>query len=133
MVAASGMTATILPPEALRHLRPECIPPVVGFLVHPSNTTITGSIFEIGGGHVSQIRFERARGALLKPDSTLTPGAILQKWDKVNDFSAPTHPTEPPDFMQLLKEAQNLDKSDQGKASVNLTGKVAVITGAGAG
>ena len=86
-IAASRMTETVMPPDVLANLKPDWIVPLVAVLVHPSNTHTSGSIFEAGGGHIAQLRWERAKGLLLKADESYTPGAILKGWDKVNDFS----------------------------------------------
>ena len=126
------MTATVMPPDILESLKPEWIVPIVAVLVHPSNKEETGSIFECGGGHIAKLRWERAKGALLKTGPTLTPGAVLKKWDNVNDFSVPEHPTGVADFMSLLEQAQQLGDNEPGE-KLDFTGKVALITGGGAG
>ncbi len=131
-VAASRMTETVMPPDVLESLKPDWVVPLVAVLVHPSNKQETGSIFEVGGGHVAKLRWERAKGALLKTGPTLTPGAILNKWDNVNDFSEPSYPTGVADFMTLLEEAQKLGDNKSSKEP-DLKDKVALITGAGAG
>jgi len=126
------MTATVMPPDVLEMLKPEWIVPLVAVLVHPSNTTETGGIFEVGGGHIAKLRWERAKGALLKADSSLTPGAILRRWDDVNDFSKPSYPTGPADFMTLLEESMKLPSAPAGKEP-DFKGKVALVTGGGNG
>ncbi|EAW13407.1 putative peroxisomal multifunctional beta-oxidation protein (MFP) [Aspergillus clavatus NRRL 1] len=131
-IAASRMTATIMPPEVLELLKPEWIVPLVAVLVHSSNTTESGSIFEVGGGHVAKLRWERAKGALLKTDASLTPGAISRKWNDVNDFSEPEYPTGPADFMSLLENGLKTPSAQSGEEP-NLKGKVALVTGGGAG
>jgi multifunctional beta-oxidation protein len=79
------MTETVMPPEVLQSLKPDWVVPLVALLVHPSNTHETGSIFEVGGGHIAKLRWERAKGALLKIGSTLTPSAVLTKWGNLHD------------------------------------------------
>jgi multifunctional beta-oxidation protein len=64
-VAASQMTASIMTPEMLKYLSPEHVAPLVAFLVHSTNKE-SGSVFEVGAGHVSKFRWERSRGAVLK-------------------------------------------------------------------
>ena len=120
-----------MPPDVLKHLKPENIVPLVAVLVHSSNTE-TGSIFEVGGGHVAKLRWERSKGALLKTGPTLTKGAVLKKWSAIGDFSEPSYPTGVADYMSLLEEAQKLGDNDTG-AKIDLSGKVALITGAGSG
>lgn len=62
-----------MPKDMLEVLKPDWVVPLVAVLVHPSNTHETGSIFEVGGGHIAKLRWERAKGALLKIGPTLTP------------------------------------------------------------
>ncbi|EON66117.1 peroxisomal hydratase-dehydrogenase-epimerase [Coniosporium apollinis CBS 100218] len=131
-IAASRMTQTVMPPDVLENLKPDWVVPLVAVLVHSSNTKETGSIFEVGGGHIAKLRWERAKGALLRADESLTPGAILTKWDNVNDFSAPSYPTGPANFMELLEEAQKLPPNPEGEKT-DFKGKVVLITGAGGG
>lgn len=131
-IAASRMTQTVMPPDILENLKPDWVVPLVAVLVHSSNQHETGSIFEVGGGHIAKLRWERAKGALLKTGPSLTPGAILKKWENVNDFSEPSYPSGVADFMSLLEEAQKLGDNEQGER-LDFTGKVALITGGGAG
>ncbi|KAK5082267.1 bifunctional hydroxyacyl-CoA dehydrogenase/enoyl-CoA hydratase fox2 [Lithohypha guttulata] len=131
-IAASRMTATVMPPEVLEVLKPEWVIPLVAVLVHSSNANTTGTIFECGGGHMAQLRWERAKGALLKANESLTPGAILKKWSDVNDFSECEHPDGVADMMTKLEESMKMGDNDKGE-EIRFDGKVAVITGGGAG
>ncbi|KAL4954292.1 hypothetical protein BDW69DRAFT_163475 [Aspergillus filifer] len=131
-IAASRMTATVMPPEVLDLLKPEWVVPVVAVLVHSSNTQESGSIFEVGGGHVAKIRWERSKGALLKTDASLTPGAIARKWNDVTDFSKPDYPNGPADFMGLLEDGLKLPSAPKGEEP-DFKGKVALVTGGGNG
>jgi len=131
-IAASRMTATVMPSDVLKALGPEWVVPLVAVLVHRSNESETGSIFEVGGGHVAKLRWERAKGTLLRADDSFTPGALLKKWDGVADFSQPSYPTGPANFMELLEDAQKLPANPQAE-KVDFSGKVALVTGGGAG
>ncbi|EEH40042.1 peroxisomal multifunctional enzyme [Paracoccidioides lutzii Pb01] len=131
-IAASRMTETVMPPDVLEHLKPDWIVPLVAVLVHSSNTSESGGIFEVGAGHMAKLRWERAKGALLRTDASLTPQAILAKWNDVKDFSEPSYPTGPANFLELLEQAQNVPSAPAAQ-SLDFTGKVALITGAGAG
>lgn len=121
-----------MPPDVLAALKPQWIVPIVALLVHKSNSSETGSIFEAGGGHVSKIRWERSGGLLLRADDTYTAGAVLSKWNKVNDFSEPQHPTGTNDFMSLLEQSMQLGPNPAGE-KVDFNGRVALVTGGGAG
>jgi len=131
-IAASRMTQTVMPEEVLANLKPDWIVPLVALLVHDSNKTETGAIFEVGAGHVAKIRWERAKGALLKTDASLTPSAIIKSWDGIRDFSEPQHPDGPADFMSLLENAKDLPTNAQGP-EISYKDKVVLVTGAGAG
>ncbi|KFH47169.1 Peroxisomal hydratase-dehydrogenase-epimerase-like protein [Hapsidospora chrysogenum ATCC 11550] len=131
-IAASRMTETVMPPDVLENLRPDWVVPLVAVLVHKSNTSETGGIFEVGAGAMAKLRWERSSGLLLKADDSYTPGAVLKKWDKVVDFSNPQYPTGPNDFMTLLEESMKMGPNEQGE-KLDFSGKVALITGAGAG
>lgn len=131
-IAASRMTATVMPPEVLQVLTPEWIVPLVAVLTHSSNTNTSGCIFECGGGHIAQLRWERAKGALLKANESLTPGAILKKWSDVNDFSECEHPDGVADMMTKLEHSLKMGDNDRGE-EIRFDGKVAVVTGGGAG
>jgi len=131
-IAGSRMTATVMPPEVLEVLKPEFVVPLVAVLVHPSNEEETGSIFEVGGGHMSKIRWERSKGAVLKADDSWTPSAVLKQWKKVTDFSEPSYPTGPADFMEFLEQGKDLPSNPQGD-KIDFKGKVCLVTGGGAG
>ncbi|KAI2637170.1 NAD(P)-binding protein [Hypomontagnella submonticulosa] len=131
-MAASRMTATVMPPDALELMKPDWVVPIVAFLAHKSNTQENGGIFEAGGGYVAKLRWERSSGLLLKADDSYTPGAILKKWDKVIDFSNPQYPSGPNDFMSLLEESMKMGPNEQGE-KLDFSGRVALVTGGGAG
>lgn len=125
------MTETIMPPEVLENLRPAWIVPLVAVLTH-GDCEENGAIFEVGGGHIAKLRWERSRGLLLKPDDSYTAGAILKNWDQVTDFSNPEYPNGVADFMGLLEKSSKLPINDSG-LNINLKGKVVLVTGGGAG
>ncbi|KAK3319284.1 hypothetical protein B0H66DRAFT_603833 [Apodospora peruviana] len=131
-VAASRMTETVMPPDLLALMKPEWVVPLVAVLVHKSNTSESGSIFEVGGGHIAKLRWERSSGQLLKCDESYTPSAVLKKWDEVTDFSNPQYPSGPNDFLTLLEESVKMGSNEQGE-KVDFSGRVALVTGGGAG
>lgn len=131
-IAASRMTETIMPPDILELMKPEWVVPLVAVLVHKENTQETGSIFEVGGGHMAKLRWERSTGQLLKADSSYTPDAVIKKWDAITDFSKPQYPTGPNDFLVLLEDSLKLGPSQPGE-KLDFKGRVALVTGGGAG
>ncbi|KAH6988262.1 peroxisomal hydratase-dehydrogenase-epimerase [Ilyonectria sp. MPI-CAGE-AT-0026] len=101
-------------------------------LLSASAVKETGSVFNVDGSSVSIVHRQRTVGALLKPDETFTPGAVLAKWGVVRDFTGANHPQGPPDFKSGLQKALGLlPNSQQGK--IDFTGRVVVVTGGGAG
>ncbi|KAJ1921179.1 hypothetical protein H4219_000777 [Mycoemilia scoparia] len=133
-LAASPMTATVMPQEILDLLKPEYIAPLVSFLTHESST-ISGGLFEIGGGFVTAHRWEATAGVTFKADSTFTPAAIQARWNEICDFSGKvTYPTSiaDEDWVQKLEEAKSLSKNAQGP-ELRFDGKVVIVSGAGGG
>jgi multifunctional beta-oxidation protein len=130
-IAASRMTETVMPPDVLENMKPTWVVPLVAVLTHKSSTE-TGAIYEAGGGHLAKLRWERARGALLKPDDSLTPQAIAAKWKNVVDFSNAEHPDGPANAMEILEQAHALPSNPAGQP-LDFKDKVVLITGGGAG
>jgi len=130
-IAASRMTETVLPKEVLDNLKPDWVVPLVAALVHKDSAE-NGGIFEVGGGHMAKLRWERSKGALLKADDSFTPASLVAKWSDVEDFTDAQYPTGPNDFMTLLEQARELKSNPKGEP-ISFKGRVAVITGGGAG
>eukprot|EP00058_Branchiostoma_floridae_P005318 XP_002590806.1 hypothetical protein BRAFLDRAFT_125738 [Branchiostoma floridae] len=71
--AGSRMTATVLPQEVLDMLNPSYIAPLVMYLCHESCQE-NGGLFEVGGGWISKLRWQRTQGAMVgRPNKTMTP------------------------------------------------------------
>ena len=58
-LAASRMLETVMPPDVLAMVKPSNIVPLVAYLSHDSCTE-NGSVFEVGGGFVAKLRWQRA-------------------------------------------------------------------------
>lgn len=87
-LAASRMTEKLIPPPILKQLKPEAVSPVVLALSHESSK-VTGKIYECGAGWVSQVRFQRSAGAVLKDH---TPESFQESLGQIEDFANPTYP-----------------------------------------
>lgn len=122
-----------MPPQVLESLKPEWVVPLVAVLVHSTNTKETGSLFEVGGGHIAKLRWQRSEGALMNPTVSFTPSSVLEKWDKITDFSSNSQfPTGPMDGIELLKRAAKIPPSNK-QEQLDFSGRVALVTGGGAG
>ncbi|KAG1149564.1 hypothetical protein G6F37_001011 [Rhizopus arrhizus] len=133
-MAASRMTETVLPPEILASLKPEFVTPVVGYLCH-EDTKDNGGIFEVGGGFVSKLRWERSAGAVFKADETFGPAAVGAKWNEITDFEKNNeYPTSvmDTDFLALLERAKQAPLNPKAEP-LRYDGQVAIVTGAGGG
>lgn len=105
--------------------------PFTTVLTHRGSSE-NGCLFEVGDGSLRKLRWERAKGALLNPDLTLTPEAIFSRWEDINDFSEPEYPSGIADLQHLLEKAKQLMPS-AGRGQMEFKGKVALITGAASG
>ncbi|WVR05503.1 hypothetical protein IAU60_002521 [Kwoniella sp. DSM 27419] len=134
-MAASAMTETILPPEMLKGLKPEFIAPMVGVLTAKNGPDVNGRIFELGAGFVSEVRWERSKGAIWRTDDSFTPSAVAEKWSEVQNFDQPEHPlnSEDGDMMGWAKQSKSLPSNKLCEPPISFKGKTVIITGAGAG
>lgn len=91
-IAASRMTADVMPPDLLAALAPEVVAPLVAYLASEACTT-TGAVLEAGAGWVAPVRWQRAKGVSLPPQHTLEQ--LAAAWEQVTDFNAAgaTHPS----------------------------------------
>ena len=91
-VAGSRLTETILPKEVTEALKPEFVTPLVIRLCSEESEE-NGSLFEVGAGWVSKLRWERSQGAFFDPKSELTAEAIDAAWEQIGNFEDAQHPT----------------------------------------
>jgi NAD(P)-dependent dehydrogenase (short-subunit alcohol dehydrogenase family) len=88
-LAASRMTATVMPQDLLDALKPDYVAPVVAYLAHESSED-TGSLFELGGGWIAKLRWGRAPGGIMKIAS---PEGVRDCWSNVVNFDHEEHPS----------------------------------------
>lgn len=112
-------------------LDPSWVVPLVAILVH-KECRENGGIFEVGGGHFAKYRWERSKGAILSRDSNFSAGALLRRWNEVNDFRGAEYPDDP---FSLSELEQNLKSASPNPKTENLdfTGRAVLVTGGGAG
>ncbi len=107
--AASRMTATSLPEEALQYMNPVYVVPLVAYLVHEVCEE-NGGIFEIGGGYIARLRWQRTEGAFF--DLPFTPECVRDKIAVISDFERkndyPTHASDTmPKFFENFERIKN--------------------------
>ncbi len=108
-LAGSRLTETVLPDEAILALKPEYVSPLIAYLCHESCTE-TGGLFEVGGGLITKLRWERTTGVTFPKDATITPEDIGANWNSIVDFSSTSHPA---DIMSAMAPIiANLSKPD---------------------
>jgi NAD(P)-dependent dehydrogenase (short-subunit alcohol dehydrogenase family) len=90
-VAGSRLTETILPKAATEALKPGLVTPLVMCLCAESSEE-TGSLFEVGAGWISKLRWERTKGVCFSPSDTLSPERVRAAWDQIGDFTDADHP-----------------------------------------
>lgn len=72
------MLETVMPPDVLANLKPSLVAPLVGYLSHDSCKE-NGSVFEIGGGYCTKLRWQRAEGAFFDPEK-MTAEDVVKSW-----------------------------------------------------
>ena len=91
-LAGSRLTETVMPKELVDQLKPEYVSPLVAYLCHDSCQE-NGGLFEVGGGFMAKLRWERTVGKSFKPGRPLTPDTVQAAWSEITDFKNATHPT----------------------------------------
>lgn len=84
--AGTAMTATIWPQEMVDAFKPDFVAPLVTFLGSSGNEDVTKTLFEVSGGWVAAVRWERSGGYAFSHGKDVTPEMIQKKWKKITDF-----------------------------------------------
>jgi 3-hydroxyacyl-CoA dehydrogenase/3a,7a,12a-trihydroxy-5b-cholest-24-enoyl-CoA hydratase len=109
-IAGSRMTETVLPKELVDALKPEYVTPLVLWLCHESNQD-TGGLYEVGGGFMGKLRWERAQGKMFKLGRDITPEQVKNAWNDISGFEKTTHPADVASSMQpILGNLQSKSK-----------------------
>jgi len=90
-IAGSRMTETVLPKDLLESLKPEFVSPLVAWLCHESNSD-TGGLFEVGGGFIGKLRWERTQGTVFRLGRAFGPDQVKARWGEITDFGKSEHP-----------------------------------------
>lgn len=90
-VAASRLTAGVMPQPLLDALQPELVTPLVLKLVS-EDCDVSGQLFEVGGGCISRLRWERSEVVRFDPSSGYTVEDLEASWDVLQRFAGTDHP-----------------------------------------
>jgi (3R)-3-hydroxyacyl-CoA dehydrogenase / 3a,7a,12a-trihydroxy-5b-cholest-24-enoyl-CoA hydratase / enoyl-CoA hydratase 2 len=86
--AGSRLTASVLSKEVTDALKPEYVTPLVILLTHES-CDVSGKLFEVAGGWISQTRWEQTEGVFFREDFTAED--LAHEWDVATSFKNPRH------------------------------------------
>lgn len=104
---ATRMTEGLIPAQVFEQLKPELISPLVVYLGSEACSE-TSSLFEVGGGWIGKVRWERSLGVGFDPRAGFTPEEVAAHWQQICDFTDAVHPN---DSMTAMKEMMaNLQK-----------------------
>ncbi|MDQ3931663.1 MAG: SDR family oxidoreductase [Actinomycetota bacterium] len=79
-IAASRMTADILPPQLFERLEPAWVSPIVGYLVS-EECTETGRIFYAGGGYYARVAVMEGRGVTYASAPSVED--LAERWSEI--------------------------------------------------
>jgi len=102
-LAGSRMTETVLPPNLIEALKPEYVTPLVMRLCHEKNED-TGGLYEVGGGFMGKLRWERSSGKTFRLGRPITLEQVDAAWKDINQFDKTTHPENVAASMQPIME-----------------------------
>ena len=84
-IADSRLTATVLPEDIRKKLKPELVSPLVGYLCSEACEE-TGGLFEVGAGRFFHLKWYRSQGAAVKSEE-VTIEQVAENFDKIKDMS----------------------------------------------
>lgn len=84
-IAASRLTADIIPETLLKRLLPAYVAPVVGYLCHDSCRE-NGGVFEAAGGWVGRYKLHRSKGKVYNTMNELSMENLERDWNQINSF-----------------------------------------------
>ena len=99
-MAGSRLTAQIWPEKVMERFVPGLVAPAVTWLCH-ERSTATGRVFEIGGGWLSEVRWEQNEGVLF--DGAFTVEDVAARWEEVGDFGANARIPRANDYIRRIE------------------------------
>ncbi len=110
-IAGSRMTETVLPKELIDALKPEYVSPLVAWLCHESCEE-TGGLFEVGGGVMNKLRWERTEGKHFPVGKPISIEQVKNNFDAIVNFAKSTHPVTIQDSLEPV--LANINRKSKG-------------------
>ena len=123
-IAGSRMTETIMPQELVDALRPEYVSGLVLWLCH-EDCEETGGLFEVGGGFVGKLRWERSAGRVFRLGRAISVEDIEKNWREITTFEAATHPRSVAESMTPILENVSAGPGRGGNALIDVDAALA--------
>lgn len=115
-LAASRMSATIFAEDLMAKLGPEAVSPLVLFLCSEQSSE-TGQIYEVGGGCISRLRWERSELLNFGAGEAVSVEGIFDRSDFLHRFSGNDHPTSPADTFAAIEKLHGREGGSVGPGS----------------
>jgi len=101
------MTEGLIPPQVFEQLKPELVSPLVVYLGSEACQETSG-LFEVGGGWIGKVRWERSLGVGFDPRKGFSVEDVAANFAQICDFENAAHPK---DNVEALREMMaNLQK-----------------------
>ena len=104
--AGTNMTRTVMPEELVQAFKPDYVAPLILLLCAEDSkiSDPTGRLYELGSGWHAQTRWQRSGGHAFPTSVSLTPEAIIEKWETITTFDdgRADHPESPQDGLKAI-------------------------------
>ncbi len=100
-IAATRMTADMMPAHTLPYLRPEYISAAAAYLASEACTQ-SGLVMSAGAGYFACARMEESAGVFYDVDRTPAPEMVAERFDEIFDFSRARHYESAPEYIDNI-------------------------------